>query len=120
METPAQSDPSGFETLEAFSTAAAINRWVYEKISRYAQGQVLEIGSGIGNISALLLRDRSTVSLSDLRPEYCGLHEKKLRQDPHLQGVYELDLQWKDFKTKNAGLWAKFDTVTTPNVIENF
>jgi SAM-dependent methyltransferase len=119
METPAQSDPSGFETLEAFSTAAAINRWVYEKISRYAQGQVLEIGSGIGNISALLLTDQSTVSLSDLRPEYCRLLEKKFGQDPHLQGVYELDLSLKDFKTKNAGLLEKFDTVVALNVIEH-
>jgi SAM-dependent methyltransferase len=119
METPAQSDPSGFETLEAFSTAPAINRWVYEKISRYAQGQVLEIGSGIGNISALLLRDRSIVSLSDLRPEYCRLLEKKFGQDPHLQGVYELDLSLKDFKTKNAGLLEKFDTVVALNVIEH-
>jgi SAM-dependent methyltransferase len=119
METPAQSDPSGFETLEAFSTAAAINRWVYEKTSRYAQGQVLEIGSGIGNISALLLRDRSNVSLSDLRPEYCRLLEKRFGQDPHLQGVYELDLSLKDFKTKNAGLLEKFDTVVALNVIEH-
>jgi SAM-dependent methyltransferase len=119
METRVQSDPSGFETLEAFSRAPSINRWVYEKISKYAQGELLEIGSGIGNISAHLLKDRSTVSLSDLRPEYCQLLEKKFGQDPHLQGVYELDLSLKDFKSKNAALLEKFDTVVALNVIEH-
>ncbi len=91
MVQQVQSDPSGFETLEAFSHAAAFNRWLYKKISIYLQGETLEIGSGIGNISAYLLTDQTKVSLSDLRPEYCHLLEKKFGHDPHLLGIYKLD-----------------------------
>ncbi len=119
MAPAAQSDPSGLETLEAFSGASAINRWLYEKISGYIQGKVLEIGSGIGNISSFILRGQPDVSLSDLRPEYCRLLEKKFSPDPHLKGVYELDISEINFESVHAGLLGKFDTVIALNVIEH-
>ncbi len=119
MATAVQSDPSGFETLEAFSGASAINRWLYEKISGYVHGKVLEIGSGIGNISSFILRSQPDVSLSDLRPEYCHLLEKKFSSDPHLRGVYELDLSEINFESVHEELLGKFDTVIALNVIEH-
>jgi SAM-dependent methyltransferase len=119
MEVREQSDPTGFETLEAFSKADAVNQWLYDKIKLFAQGQILEIGSGIGNISAHLLRDQLTVSLSDLRPEYCRLLETKFAGHPHLQGIYEMDLALPDFKVKNSALLGKFDTVIALNVVEH-
>lgn len=119
MLPSAQSDPFGFETLEAFSRASAINRWLYEKISGYVQGKVLEIGSGIGNISTFILKNQPFVSLSDLRPEYCRLLEKKFSHDPHLKGVYELDLSDTNFESAHADLLGKFDTVIALNVIEH-
>jgi hypothetical protein len=33
MPQQTQSDPSGFETLEAFSHAGEFNRWLFKKIS---------------------------------------------------------------------------------------
>jgi SAM-dependent methyltransferase len=119
MPQQAQSDPSGFETLEAFSRANAFNRWLYQKMSVYVLGDTLEIGSGIGNISAFLLKEQTNVSLSDLRPEYCRLLQNKFGHDPHLQGVYELDLSLVDFELKHAELLGKFDTVIALNVIEH-
>jgi SAM-dependent methyltransferase len=119
MPQQARSDPSGFETLEAFSNADAFNRWLFQKISIYVQGQTLEIGSGIGNISAFLLKDQTNVSLSDIRPEYCHLLQIKFGHDPHLQGVYELDLSLVDFCSKHPELLEKFDTVIALNVIEH-
>jgi 2-polyprenyl-3-methyl-5-hydroxy-6-metoxy-1,4-benzoquinol methylase len=114
-----QSDPSGFETLEAFSHAEAFNRWLFQKIRLWVQGQTLEIGSGIGNISAFLLRDHTNVSLSDLRPEYCQILKKKFEHNPHLRGIYELDLSILDFKLIHPELLEKFDTVIALNVVEH-
>jgi SAM-dependent methyltransferase len=114
-----QSDPSGFETLEAFSQAGKFNRWLYQKIIGYVQGKTLEIGSGIGNISAFLLKDMDDVSLSDLRPEYCRLLQNKFRNATHLKGVYELDLSLEDFNYIHPELMEKFDTVIALNVIEH-
>jgi 2-polyprenyl-3-methyl-5-hydroxy-6-metoxy-1,4-benzoquinol methylase len=119
MSQNAQSDPSGFETLEAFSRAEAFNRWLFQKISVWVQGQTLEIGSGIGNISAFLLKDHTNISLSDLRPEYNQILKKKFDHNPHLHGVYELDLSIRDFKLVHPELLEKFDTVIALNVVEH-
>src|ERR1700682_2530026 len=119
MLTGTRSDPAGFETLENFSRAPAINQWLYDKIKGFAFGQILEIGSGIGNISDHLLKDQTTVSLSDLRLEYCRLLGKKFGQDLHLQGIYELGLSLSDFKKTYPDLLEKFDTVFALNVIEH-
>ncbi len=119
MSRHTQSDPSGFETLEAFSQAGEFNRWLYQKIAAYMQGKTLEIGSGIGNISAFLLKDLDDVSLSDLRPEYCRLLQNKFSYNNHLKGVYELDLSLEDFNPKHPELIEQFDTVIALNVIEH-
>jgi 2-polyprenyl-3-methyl-5-hydroxy-6-metoxy-1,4-benzoquinol methylase len=119
MMTESHSDPAGYETLETFSKAASINQWLYDKIKVFTSGQILEIGSGIGNISTHLLRENTTVSLSDLRPEYCALLEEKFRDQEQLQKVYELDLASKDFEIKYAGILRSFDTVLALNVVEH-
>jgi 2-polyprenyl-3-methyl-5-hydroxy-6-metoxy-1,4-benzoquinol methylase len=119
MEALEQSDPTGFETLEALSKADALNQWLYDKIKGFANGQILEIGSGIGNISAHLLKNQPTVTLTDLRPEYCRLLETKFAGHPHLQGIYEMDLVLPDFSVKNSALLGKFDTVIALNVVEH-
>jgi len=119
MSNGAHLDPVGLKTLETFSGAQAINRWLYEKIVSGVNGRILEIGSGIGNISDLLLNDFSNVTLSDLRPEYCQILEKKYSDHPHLDGIYSLDLALPDFKVKYAHLIEKFDTVIALNVIEH-
>jgi 2-polyprenyl-3-methyl-5-hydroxy-6-metoxy-1,4-benzoquinol methylase len=119
MRPGAHSDPPGFETLENFSKAPAINHWLYGKINGFLQGRILEIGCGIGNISAFLLKEQSSVALSDLRTEYCRLVENKFGGHPHLKGVYELDLSLKDFNVKYADLIEKYDTVIALNVIEH-
>jgi 2-polyprenyl-3-methyl-5-hydroxy-6-metoxy-1,4-benzoquinol methylase len=119
MSTGAHSDPVGFKTLETFSDAPAINRWLYSKINDEIQGRVLEIGSGIGNISEMLLKDFSSVTLSDLRSEYCQILEQKFPGHAHVQGIYTLDLSSPDFNTRYVQLLEKFDTVIALNVIEH-
>jgi hypothetical protein len=47
MSDKAQTDPSGFETLENFSEIPRFNKWLYEKISGFVSGQILEIGAGL-------------------------------------------------------------------------
>ena len=119
MQSAAHSDPVGFETLEVFSETPAINQWTFEKISSFIQGETLEIGSGIGNISGLLLANCPSVYLSDLRQEYCHLLQEKFGGHPHLRRIYLLDLSLPDFKIHYSDLLSKFDTVIALNVIEH-
>src|SRR5256885_788493 len=61
-----EQDPEGETTLEAVSAAPDFNRWMYESVARYMISPVLEIGSGIGNISAHVLGSGHETYLSDL------------------------------------------------------
>lgn len=47
----------GVSTLHGFARAPRINAWIYGKLRAGVQGAVLEVGSGIGNLSRLILAD---------------------------------------------------------------
>ena len=48
-------DKEGLNTLETISKADKFNRWMFDTISPYCKGRILEIGSGIGNISQFFI-----------------------------------------------------------------
>jgi SAM-dependent methyltransferase len=62
-------DPVGGATLERMSQAPAYNGWMYDRISRWVGQRVLEIGSGLGNLSQYFI-DRDRVVLTDTDAEY--------------------------------------------------
>lgn len=49
------SDPAGAETLEVLAAAPRYNAWMYDAIAPHIGRRILEVGSGIGNMSAQLL-----------------------------------------------------------------
>jgi SAM-dependent methyltransferase len=119
MRSDVYSDLTGLETLEIFSGASEINRWLFEKINGFLQGEILEIGSGIGNISGFLLSEHPSVYLSDVRQEYCLRLENKFHGHPHLRRIYQLNLAQPDFKNHYSDLLETFDTVIALNVVEH-
>ena len=48
-------DPAGAETLAVMAAAPNYNDWMYQVIAPYLGRRVLEVGSGIGNMSAQML-----------------------------------------------------------------
>jgi len=54
-ESLAPGDQAGAETLEIMSAAPRYNAWQYDVIAPWIGRRVLEIGSGIGNMSAHIL-----------------------------------------------------------------
>ena len=65
-------DLEGMETLEAIAGANQFNEWMYHTTARNLTGNVIEIGSGIGNISSFFVRDQRNIQLSDIRENYCA------------------------------------------------
>ena len=64
-------DQEGEENLKAIAEAKKFNKWMYDTIRPYCQGRVLEIGSGIGNISEWFIKDSKVdIVLSDIREQY--------------------------------------------------
>src|SRR5882762_1065888 len=59
---PHPTDPVGAETLECLAGAVRYNAWMFDRIRPWIGSQVLEIGSGIGNLSAFLV-DRERLVL---------------------------------------------------------
>ncbi|MDP2684909.1 MAG: class I SAM-dependent methyltransferase, partial [bacterium] len=50
------SDSAGGETLESMSQAVWYNRWTLNKFKKYLNGDILEIGCGIGNFTKELAK----------------------------------------------------------------
>ena len=119
IEELQQTDPAGLETLEQFAQAKQFNRWLFDSIAPWCRGEVLEVGSGIGNLSTLFLDHGFALTATDLRKEYCHLLQKQFGNHPGLQQVVNLDLVAPDFNTRYSALSNSFDTVVALNVVEH-
>jgi SAM-dependent methyltransferase len=112
-------DATGEETLIAFSKATAFNVWLSDQVLPWTKGHILEVGSGIGNISEIIIQKNLTVTLSDLNPQYCSLLKNKFEKSKTCKGIISLDIAESAFKEKYAPLLNKFDTIIALNVIEH-
>ncbi|MBA4409669.1 MAG: class I SAM-dependent methyltransferase [Odoribacter sp.] len=110
---------SGPETLEVISVADNFNRWMFQTIKPHCTGNILEVGSGIGNISQFFLADNLEISLSDLSTDYFKILESKFGSFPNLKGLFTLDFAEKELEQKYPHLIGKFDTVFALNVLEH-
>ena len=73
-------DPVGLHTLEVIAKAGRFNKWMYDQFKHQLKGEILEIGSGIGNISQLVIEEGRFITLSDYNDEYCESLRKKFSQ----------------------------------------
>ena len=72
VDTKEPNDPVGLHTLNVIAKANRFNRWMYDQIKPHLKGEILEIGSGIGNISKLVIESNHFITLSDYSKEYCN------------------------------------------------
>ncbi len=114
-----EKDPEGEETLEVMALAPRFNRWMFETIRPYLVSPVLEVGSGIGNLSAQLLDGGFESYLSDVRPGYCDHLHRKFADRPSCRGVIQLDLVHPNFNRVYGELLGRFGTVFALNVVEH-
>jgi SAM-dependent methyltransferase len=89
------------------------NRWMFERLRRWIGASVLEIGSGIGNLSAFLV-DRERLVLTDTREEYLSRLRQRFAGRPNVS-VARLYLPDDD----RAVAGQRFDTVICLNVLEH-
>src|SRR3569832_2490022 len=75
------------KTLHAIRHAHQFNAWMFNTVRPFITGNVLEAGSGIGNISAFLLKQENKVWLSDFDESYCRFLHYKFASSPHLKAV---------------------------------
>ncbi len=108
-------DKEGWETLDAIAEADKFNEWMYNTIRPYCRGKILEIGSGIGNISEFFVKAKSNIVLSDIRPAYCDVLRTKF---PGYK-VIEMNLTHPEFESVYRDHINTYDTVFALNVVEH-
>lgn len=114
-----EEDEVGENTLDVISNADRFNSWMYSVISKYTYGEILEIGSGIGNISACYLENQRKITLSDIREIYCKRLREKFERFPALQAVKLIDLADPKFSETYRSELNKYDSIFALNVVEH-
>jgi SAM-dependent methyltransferase len=109
-------DPEGQETLEGLENAHSFNQWMYESIAPYCKGEILEIGSGIGNITSFFVASKQKITASDLRPHYLTKLKEKFNE--RIDCV-RLDAVLLDFGKEYKTHLKKYDTIFALNVVEH-
>lgn len=112
-------DQTGLETLQSVSVADKFNRWMYESIKPFLKGEILEIGSGIGNITNCVLHDNFSITASDIRDNYCFILHNRFDENPLLKEVRNIDIVHPDFDEVYKDLFEKFDSIFALNIVEH-
>ncbi len=112
-------DEDGMGSLEAISSAPRFNEWMYQTISKNLNGHILEIGSGIGNISEQFIKDGKKIHLTDIRKNYCNYLRREFGKNDNVLGIDLMDIVHPDFDTLFADHIGTFDGVFALNVVEH-
>jgi len=106
---------AGQRTLEAFASTPRLNEWIFSKLAAGVRGEVLEIGSGIGNMSGLIRPAASRLVVTDASPAHLDRLRARFAGDPGVAVcAYDLD------GPPPADVAARtYDAVVAINVIEH-
>lgn len=102
-------------TLDAFSDAPNFNRWMADTICPCMGKKVLEIGTGIGSLTRILVRGRHSYIASDLDFEHLERLKARLAHRPNLKTAH-IDASCADQFRPFVG---KVETVVCLNVLEH-
>lgn len=116
MITP---DPEGKKTLETIAKAEQFNQWLYTEIKPFLSGKILEIGSGLGNISKFAIADGFYITLSDYNEDYYAYLKEKYAANTNVAGILQIDLLHPSFTREYSSLENSFDSIFLLNVIEH-
>jgi glycosyltransferase involved in cell wall biosynthesis len=105
-------DEYGSEILARLNRAPRFTKWMADTIRPYLGEHILEIGAGIGNLTANLI-PRTAYCASDINPQYLDRLEKLRQSCPYL------NVQFTDARVAESYPAEEFDTVICLNVIEH-
>jgi SAM-dependent methyltransferase len=106
----------GYNTLSRMEAGAPnYNTWLGERFRQYCGARVLEVGAGIGTITALLAEGREKVTALEVDPFYVKRLHNRFRDLPQVE-PYLSDVALADWEKLRA---EKFDTIVLSNVLEH-
>lgn len=106
----------GYNTLTRMESAAPnYNAWLGEHFKKYCGRRVLEVGAGIGTITALLAEGRELVMALEVDRFYVKRLENRFRDQPHVV-PHLSDIALADWEALRA---RQFDSIVLSNVLEH-
>jgi SAM-dependent methyltransferase len=110
-------DSAGAATLELLAEAPQYNRWQYDVVAPYVGRRILEVGAGIGNMSALFLQNNPALLVAtDTDPHYRARLAERFAARPEVV-VEELRMPDPDAPARFRRF--ELDTVIATNVVEH-
>jgi SAM-dependent methyltransferase len=103
----------GSETLRRMNALEGYNRWIVDEIREWVGDNVLEVGSGTGNISQFFL-DRKQLVLSDIRKSYVDALSQQFEAYPNVSSDI-FNLEGSGSHLTGRGI----DTIIGLNVLEH-
>lgn len=113
------SSEMGLTDLPSRSESGRLNQWIFEKIMTHATGNILELGSGSGEMCEIFAEQGLPLSLSDPKEYSCQLLRDKFSDLPIVKEIYHINLLAESFEERYAGLLGYFDTVLSVNIAEH-
>jgi len=116
LAAPPASDSDGHLTLKALEAAAPnYNAWLAQTFGAWAGRRILEVGAGIGTITAQLAEKAEHVTALELEPLYVERLRNRFRGRPNVEPL-QSDVNLADW----AALARRgFDTIVLSNVLEH-
>lgn len=111
-------DQEGIDTLSVLAHADKLNLWLYQTINPFCTGTILEIGSGIGNISQFFIKNGDDITLSDLRENYLEILTSRFSAF-NKNNFSALDLVDPNFDEVHKNKFNTFDSIFALNVVEH-
>jgi len=105
-------DAFGSEILARLNRAPRFTKWMADTIRPYVGDRVLEIGAGIGNLTANLV-PRTEYHASDINPHYLDRLKTLQQTRPYLR------VHYTDASASETFPAEQFDTVVCLNVVEH-
>lgn len=116
VQNDADNEHEGYSTLTHLESGAPnYNRWLAGTFRKWAGARVLEIGAGIGTITAHLAPGRELVTAVEVDPFYVRRLKNRFRGMPQVE-PYQADVALADWEELAE---RKFDTIVLSNVLEH-
>ncbi len=112
-------DTEGEQILDVIEGAKNFNAWMYSIVHPHLSGNILEVGSGTGNISEQVIKARHRICLSDIRENYCERLRQKFACNAAVTGVFNLDLVHDSFDEVYKDHLERYDAIFALNVVEH-
>lgn len=97
--------------LDNLKSATHYNRWIFSQILPHLGDEILEVGCGNGNFTALLAQQSSQVTALDLNQDYANAAMQRLQSSPNVKVLVADATQVT---------WTRcFDTIVLLDVLEH-